>query len=136
MNLTYTPTMADELNDPLQFEVIAATLRLGMENTSSYLAALARNLERALPGQVDVSEQGIISRKVTAVCANLRDRSYRIDAVGAQLRCTIGSVVRGITLRTDEVDLDDWTAQLSKDLVVMAERSLAARVALEQLANP
>jgi hypothetical protein len=125
--------VADELNEPLEFEVVVSSLRLGGEGLSDDLDALGTKLCRALPGQVEVSRRGLWSKKVSAVCADLGDRRYQIEIQRLGLRCSVASVVRGVVLRTDELDVEEWVRQVSRDLVSLAERSLAVRTALERL---
>jgi hypothetical protein len=41
--------------------------------------------------------------------------------------------VRGVVLRSEEVEVDQWLAQLGRTLADEAERSAAARAALQAL---
>jgi hypothetical protein len=41
--------------------------------------------------------------------------------------------VRGIVLKNDELDLDDWIGLLAHDLAESAEQSERGRIALERL---
>jgi hypothetical protein len=125
--------VADELNDPLDFEVVVSSLRLGGEGLSSQLDALGTKLCRALPGQVEVSRRGLWSKKVSAVSVDLGDRRYQIEVQRLGLHCSVGSVVRGVVLHTDELDVDEWLRRISRDLISLAERSMAVRTALEAL---
>jgi hypothetical protein len=125
--------VADELNDPLDFEVVVSSLRLGGEGLSGQLDALGTKLCRALPGQVEVSRRGLWSKKVSAVSVDLGDRRYQIEVHRLGLHCSVGSVVRGVVLHTDELDVEEWLRRISRDLISLAERSMAVRTALEQL---
>jgi hypothetical protein len=127
--------VADELNDPLEFEVVVASLRLGSQGLSGDLDALGTKLCRALPGQVEVSRRGLLRKNVWAVSADLGDRRYRIEVRRPGLRCSVASVVRGVVLRTDELDVEEWFQRLSRDLVSLAERSIAVRTALDELSR-
>jgi len=121
------------LGDPLDFEVVVASLRMGRENSGGYLAELADRLNRALPGRVHVERAGLLSRKVKAITCEVADKHFRAETAGAGTHCTVASVVRGVVIRTDECTLDAWLADLSQELTRAAEHSQEVRAALDRL---
>jgi hypothetical protein len=121
------------LGDPLDFEVVVASLRMGREDSGRYLSQLAERLGRALPGRVKVERAGLVSKKTKAVTCDVGDRIFRVEAAGAATSCTVASVVRGVVIRTDECTLDAWLADLSRELTRVAEHSQEVRAALDRL---
>ena len=125
--------MDGALGDPLGFEVVVASLRMGREHSGRYLTELATRLSRALPGRVHVDRSGVLSKKVRAVTCDMGDKRYRVEADDGGTVCTVASVVRGVVIRTDERDLDAWLADLSHELTRAAEDSQEVRAALDRL---
>lgn len=125
--------VADTFQDPLEFEVVLASLRIGREDADAQLVDLATRLSRALPERVDVERSGVLSKKVRSVAIEVANRRFRIEKVRGQLACNIASVVRGVVIRTDDCGVDAWLAELSRELVRAAEASQETRVALERL---
>lgn len=125
--------MSDPLGDALEFEVVAASLRMGREDLAHYLAELASRLVRVLPGRITVERTGVLKRTVSGIDINLGPNRYGIALNAGRLTCTVATVVRGVVLRTEERELDPWLAELSRELVAVADASLDARVALERI---
>ena len=125
--------MADVFGDPLEFEVVLASLRLGREDAESQLADLAGRLDRALPDKVDIGRSGLLSKKVRSLSVDLAGKRYRIEASKGELICSIASVVRDVVIRTDECTVDSWLSDLARELVRAADASQDARAALERL---
>ena len=125
--------MDGALGDPLDFEVVVASLRMGREHSGHYLSELASRLNRALPGRVQVERAGVLSRRTRSVICDLGSKRYRVAAQGDGTVCSVASVVRGVVIRTDECSLDAWLADLSHELTRAAEDSQEVRAALERL---
>lgn len=125
--------MDGALGDPLDFEVVVASLRMGREDSGRYLSQLAERLRRALPGRVKVERAGWLSKRTKAVTCDVGDRLFRVQAAGAATTCTVAAVVRGVVIRTDEFTLDAWLAELSRELTRAAEHSQEVRAALDRL---
>ena len=121
------------LGDPLDFEVVVASLRMGREDSGRYLSQLADRLSRALPGRVEVERTGWLSRRARAVTCDIANKHYRVEAAGPTTSCTVAAVVRGVVIRTDECTLDAWLADLSQELTREAEHSQEVRAALDRL---
>lgn len=125
--------MDGALGDPLDFEVLVASLRMGREHSGRYLSELADRLSRALPGRVQVERAGLLSKKTRAVTCDVGQKRYRVAADDGGTVCSVASVVRGVVIRTDECSLDAWLAELSRELTRAAEDSQEVRAALERL---
>ena len=93
-------------------------------------------LEAALPGEVDIVRHGGLFAKKTVqkVTVALGDNRYGLEDPGrGNLRATRIRVVRGIALKTEELPVQDWVAELGAFLDERARTSAAAREALSRL---
>lgn len=112
--------------------VVSAAL-LGRGQDSVHLIAdLARRLERALPKHVTVDWNGWGKRrKVESLSVQLDQERFRIEVDRRGLSAWIDHVVRGISLRSDQLDMDDWLERLAASLSREAKRSIENRLAIE-----
>ena len=122
---------------PDDLDLVAASLRADAGDLEAFVEALAVKLEAALPDQVEVERRGgglLGGRKrVRRIEVTLGDQRYEAEPERGRVTCRRRSVVRGIALKTQELDLDAWIAALSQDLVEEADRSERGRQALARL---
>jgi hypothetical protein len=117
-------------------DLLAASLRADAGDLDAFVEALAVKLEGALPDQVGVERRGGLlgSRKrVRRIEVTLGDQRYEAEPEHGRVTCRRRSVVRGIALKTQELDLDAWIAALSQELVEEADRTERGRLALARL---
>ena len=117
-------------------DLVAASLRADAADLDAFVEALAVRLEGALPGQVEVERKGGLlgaNKRVRRIEVTLGDQRYEVEVDRGRVTCRRRSVVRGIALKTHELDLDDWIDALSRDLVEEGERSERGRQALARL---
>jgi hypothetical protein len=67
------------------------------------------------------------------VAVTLGDRRYEAERERRSVVCRRRTVVRGIALKSEELELGAWIDALSADLVDEAESSERSRIALEGL---
>ena len=72
-------------------------------------------------------------KRVRRIEVTLGDQRYELELERGRVTCRRRSVVRGIALKTEELDLDAWIGALSQDLVGEADRSERGRQALARL---
>ncbi|MDB5059309.1 MAG: hypothetical protein JWO59_2781 [Chloroflexi bacterium] len=124
-------------SDGMGFEILASSLRADLTDTKAFLGALAEKLCGALPTMCQVERKGSLFSKekpVQRVSIDLGDYRYSIEyGRHGGLLSTRAKVVRGISLKTDELPVDAWIEELSRDLTAYAARNSQARVALERL---
>ena len=75
--------MHDELGEPLQMEMLAASLRADTTDLKAFLEALAVKLEGSLPNHTIVTRQSsIFSREhpVKEIVVTLGDYQYRVSS--------------------------------------------------------
>ena len=116
------------------FDLLAASLRADTQDLRSFVEALAAKLTGAFPDRVRVDRGGLLGNKrVKAVSVELGDERYELEHDDGRVACRRSSVVRGITLKSKELELDAWIDELSHQLFEEAGRSERDRAALERL---
>src|SRR5947208_17081314 len=128
--------MHDELGEPLEVEMLAASLRASSTDLKAFMEALAAKLEGSLPNQTTVvRHSSLFSREhpVKEIAVVLGDYQYRI---GRERQGPIiaqrAKVVRGIVLKTEQIPLEQWIEELAGELAQVAASSAQARSALER----
>jgi hypothetical protein len=119
-----------------EFDLVAASLRADAADLDAFVEALAVRLEGALPGQVEVERKGGLlgaNKRVRRIEVTLGDQRFEAEVDRGRVTWRRRSVVRGIALKTQELDLDAWIDALSRDLVEEGERSERGRQALSRL---
>lgn len=112
----------------------AASLRLDTDDTDSLFEALGTKLARILGTRVRVERDGFRRRgKVTHVVVDTAEG--RLEATRGRSGPVFLAVraVRGITLQSSEIGVDDWLARLTSMVREEASRSSDVRSALGQL---
>ena len=125
-------------SDPNQdIDLLLATLRADLADSHAFLGALAVRLDGALPGRVAVERHGGLfnhDKSVKRIALDLGERRYSISDEGhGRLKAERATVVRGIALKTEALDVDAWLGGLAATLAEQAQQSSAARAALEKL---
>lgn len=69
------------------------------------------------------------------VSVELGDSRYELTHDDGAVSTHRSSVVRGITLKSDELGLEEWIDSLAAEVVAEANRSERGRLALERLLN-
>ncbi len=117
------------MGDDGDFEAFAALLRRGRDVPET-VSDLAERLERALPGHVEISRGGV-RRRIRGLSVRFAPEQFRIELHGHRPVSLIDHVVRGVCVRTEDTDFDDWLDRLAKALAEEATKSTAVRLALE-----
>lgn len=111
-----------------EFDVFAALLRRGSD-IPAMVAGMAERLERALPDQVTTTRGGL-RRQVRSVVVRFNLGQLRIELQGHRAHAWVDHVVRGVCVRSDEMEFDDWLDR-AQALADEARRSTDVRLALE-----
>jgi hypothetical protein len=124
------------MEDP-GFELVAASLRADATDLSAFVEALAVKLEGALPGGVRVERRGggLFSRekRVRRISVSFDETRYDLEREDGTLRTSRRNEVRGIVIKSEPLDLDQWIEGLSRELAAQARESERARIALQRL---
>lgn len=116
------------------FDLLAASLRADATDMRAFVQALAAKLEGSFPEHVRIERGGFLGDKhVRRLEVELGESRYELEANRGDVECRRRAVVRGISLKTEELPLDEWIGRLSAELLAVAERSERGRAALEQL---
>lgn len=121
----------------MEFELLAASLRADAGDATAFLEALATKLGGALPQRTQIERNGgIFSRThpVRRISVRLGEWEYQVAAEpGGALAASRAHAVRGITLKSEPMSLDQWIEDLSADLAELAQTSLQDQTALRRL---
>ena len=116
------------------FDLVAASLRADADDLRLFVEALATKLEQSFPGHCRVQRAGLLGKgKVRRISVELGDSRYELAHDDGTTVTQRSSVVRGISLKSDELALDEWIDALAAQVVAEAGRSERGRVALEKL---
>jgi hypothetical protein len=122
--------MADELS----FDLVAASLRADTTDIRAFTSALAVKLQEAVPDRVQVRRQGMLGRgEIRDIGVKLSDHLWRITVDHGSLIATRDKEVGGIVLKHEQIGLDEWVDQVSRELTELARQSETARLALERM---
>lgn len=118
-----------------EIESLAARLRADSRDARLFMQVLAGKLAAALPANTIIEwERGLLKRRqVKAFEVRLADHSYRLSGAGSSLQATHSHAVRGVVLRTEQVEIGPWIDQLCGHLSRQAAVSGQARAAVERL---
>jgi hypothetical protein len=116
------------------FELLAASLRADARDLSAFLEVLAAKLSASFPERTRVDREGFRGRgRVKSMSLDLGEHRYSLERDSAGVTCLRAQAVRGIVLKHEESDLNDWIDSLSHDLAEAAEQTERGRIALERL---
>ncbi len=122
------------MDDSMDLELAAASLRADGSDVRILVKALADQLAEALGSRLDVRRSGGRFKKsddIRSLRITLGDDQFDAEVDGSTLRCTIGHSSGGIRIRSEKVSADDWLARLLVVLKAEAAHSQAVRQALE-----
>ncbi len=125
-----------EQQEWVKFGVAATLSKQYAADQRDFLELLAKMLESALPDETEIGRRGgLFSKKtVSRVAVALGENRYTLEDPGrGPLRATRTHIVRGIALKTEEIAVQDWLAELGAALDERARTSAQAREALARL---
>ena len=115
-------------------ELVAAALRADAGDLRVFFQALASKLDQAFPGRCRVRRAGLLGKgPVREIAVEVGDARYQAESRNGSVTARRSSIVRGITLKNDELGLDEWIDALARDVLAESERSERGRLALENL---
>ncbi len=101
------------------------------------MEVLATKLEQALPGRVKVDRRSLRflgkRKRVCRIECNLGARRYLLAAESGAVDARRADVVRGIVLKSEQLEVDSWIDSLARDLTEEAQGNEQSRVALQAL---
>ena len=122
-----------QMGDSYDLTLAAATLRSNSSDVHVLLKALCDELADAVGVDQRGSGRFRKSEAISSVQIDMANDSFEAAVDGSTVRCTIGHMSGGIRIRSESVDMDEWTVRLLKALQAEAAHSDAARQALENI---
>jgi hypothetical protein len=122
------------MEEPVELELVAASLRADADDLRVFVEALTTKLEQSFPGRCTVQRAGLFGKgEVRRISVAVGDSRYELMHDDGAVSARRSSVVRGITLKSEELGLDEWIDALATQVVAEAGRSERGRLALEKL---
>jgi hypothetical protein len=128
--------MLDNPHEPLQVDMLAASLRADRSDLNAFMEALASKLGGSLPEQTQVTRQNkLFSREhpVIAINVALGESQYQIvrERQGYPITSR-AKIVRGIVIKTEQIPMEQWIDEIANALATLSTQSMQARMALER----
>jgi hypothetical protein len=115
-------------------DLLAASLRADARDLDTFFEVLASKLSASFPESTSVDREGFRGRgRVKSISVELGEHRYELMRAAAAVTCLRARRVRGIVLKSDELEVDDWIDSLSHDLGEAADKSERGRNALERM---
>ncbi len=105
----------------------SAALHAGFER-------LLDTFRQTLPDRTTVRESGMLFKKISGFDVVLDEFTFRLSRKDGRVEAQRIVTVRGITLKTETVPLEEWVTSLAEKLSSMASSSAAARAAFTRIA--
>jgi hypothetical protein len=124
------------MDDSMDLELAAASLRADSSDVRILVKALADQLAEALGPRLVVQRSGGRFKKsdeIRSIRITLDDDQFDAEVDGSTLRCAVGHSSGGIRIRSEKVSADEWLARLLVVLKAEAAHSQAVRQALESM---
>jgi hypothetical protein len=124
------------MDDPMDLELAAASLRADGSDVRILVKVLADQLADALGSRLEVKRSGGRFRRpeqIRSIAIAMGDDRFDAEVDGDILRCAIGHSSGGIRIRSEKVNVDVWLTRLLAALKVEADHSQAVRRALETM---
>ncbi len=120
------------------FDLPAAAVRADRGDVAMSVEMLAATLEQALPQIARVERHRVggfrsKQRAVQRIAVALGDEQFELRSTDGRVQCIRHKVVRGITLKREEMSMADWIDELIAAVARTAEVSDHDRLALGEL---
>ena len=129
--------MSDDLEAWAALGVAGSLATSYAQDARSFLPLLASVLNASLPAETNVERKGGLFQKqkpIRKVSVTLGDQTYTLEDTGRGLLDAHRiKVVRGITLKTEPMAVEQWLAELSAEITARAGQSEKAYFALRDL---
>ena len=129
----------DELDPALQFEVLAAKLKIDHGASGDLLEMLAKMLESSYAGGTKVSRGGWMLSKnkpVNELTVRFDDWQFQISREKhGTVNARSMKLVRGVALKTNEISMEQCIDEIIKEIVKLAEKNSQTRNALNKFVS-
>lgn len=124
------------MDDPgFNLDLLTASIRADAKDLGLFLEVLSSKLADAIPSAITVEHEGGLfsKKKVKSLHIQLAEHRYSLSRAGQGLEAYHSHAIRGITLKTDSLGVEEWIEMLSRQLAEHARSSTQARNALNSL---
>lgn len=124
------------MGESTDLDLLIAALRADGEDNDTFFQVLAEKLSSALGERVVLSREGGLRRRdhpVRSISVDVGGNTLVATREKGRIACVARKTVRGIVLRTDQLEFDAWLAALAGALADEARSSATTRAALESL---
>ncbi|MGH9069924.1 MAG: hypothetical protein ACRDX8_01845 [Acidimicrobiales bacterium] len=128
--------MGEVSSEPTDLDMLTAALRADGSDNDTFFEVLSEKLSSALGERVSLSRGGGFRKRdhpVRSITVEVGDHTLVATRDKGRISCVDRKSVRGIVLRTDQLDFDAWLATLAGVLADEAKSSSATRAALSSL---
>jgi hypothetical protein len=128
--------MTDATPQEQDLDSLAASLRADASDIGVFFQVLAAKLSDAMPGSVDLEREGGLLKKdhpVKKLRVHAGDDLFEAELRHGSVTARHAHSVRGITLRSEELDFQSWLRALLGALQGRAQSSADASAALRSL---
>ncbi len=128
--------MGDLPVEPTDLDLLTASLRADAPDNETFFEVLGTKLRSALGERVTLERGGGFLKRdnrVRSIVVDLGDMVLSATRDKGRITCQARRSVRGIVLKTEDLDLDGWLVRLAQLLAEEARRSAATRNALQSL---
>ncbi|MEO8897329.1 MAG: hypothetical protein ABI352_07050 [Candidatus Dormibacter sp.] len=128
--------MTDTTPQEQDLDALAASLRADASDIGVFFQVLAAKLSDAMPGSVDLEREGGLLKKdhpVKRLRVHAGDDLFEAELRHGSVVARHAHAVRGITLRSEELDFQAWLRALLGALQKRAQSSTDASAALRSL---
>jgi hypothetical protein len=125
--------MADSFEEQgwVRLGVAGALTKEYCSDERQFLLHLSNLLAGAFAEQTEIKRRGLITKSIASVQVTLGDVAYLLEDPGrGPLRAVRMKIVRGITLKREEIPVEEWLEELGETLESQVQRSAKAREAL------
>lgn len=127
----------DDDNFALEIDVLTSALNINSSDSQQMMELLAQKLEGALPHAVEVDREGSIfsgKKRVRSLTITFEEFQYQLVCEkNRKLSAKKLKVVRGIALKTVDIEFGQWVSDVAGELSKMAGESASARDALSKM---
>jgi hypothetical protein len=115
-------------------DLVAASLRADAGDLRVFVESLSKKLAQLFPGRCRVQRAGVFGKgSLRQVSVEIGESRYELFHDDGAVSARRSSVVRGITLKSEKLALDEWIDSLAEQVVAEADRSERGRLALQKL---
>jgi hypothetical protein len=117
--------------EPTDFDMSAAWIRRAQGDLKTFMEGFAARLEGAVPAHVTVERKrdGLFSKSshVIKIAVEMEQHLYSLTFDAGRLAAWRTKIVRGVTLKSEQMSIPEWLAALHRDIQSLADHASSAR---------